>query len=344
MSWTPAELPLSFYKDLDRVMAEERARREADLMARYPRDYPRAKRASDSLRAKLGLAGKKNPGWLAGLCGAVDPCGRPYVSVSLSQWPSRGGLRLTTGPDGEVPAFPEKIDGVPVYVAVSGCFGQKTPGCNGEPCVPEADPVGDGLGQINYGEFGEAFERFKEKYSGRPWFVSARLASRPVFAIGPNVYEVVIRCDPFWKSLRQAALELPHDNLFEGKFHVVPLCASLVTSTVKEVDLDRVRAKMAKAAKISRAVDAQLGDLGELERGGGAESDSLPSGRAWLAFVRNGDVSALGEALGHTALRATLIGAGLWVAGARRETLVRDSVAGSLGVDAFILMWSLCQR
>lgn len=242
MSWTPAELPLSFYKDLDRVMTEERDRREADLTARYPRDYPRAKRASDSLRARLGLAGKKNPGWLAGLCGAVDPCGRPYVSVSLSQWPSRGGLRLTTRPDGEVPAFPEKIDGVPVYVAVSGCFGQKTPGCNGEPCVPEPDPVDE-------------------------------------------------------------------SNL--------------------------------KLARVKKAISQQLGDLGEF-----SESDdaSLPSGKAWLSFVRDGNVAALGEALGHTALRATLIGAGLWVAGARRETLVRDSVAGSLGVDAFILMWSLCQR
>lgn len=98
----------------------------------------------------------------------------------------------------------------------------------------------------------------------------------------------------------------------------------------------------AKIERIKAIVGEHLGDLGEFSD---CQDDaSLPSGKAWIDFVRGGDIGALGRALAHTGLRAALIGTGLTVVGARRETLVRDSVAGSLGVDAFILMWSICHR
>lgn len=103
------------------------------------------------------------------------------------------------------------------------------------------------------------------------------------------------------------------------------------------VAVDRHRLERLKAA-----VRAHLDDLGDLSEVDGLSEEQvdacLPSGRAWSAFVRTGDTSALGSALTHTGLRACLIGTGLLIVGADRGRIVRDAVSGSLGVDAFILL------
>jgi hypothetical protein len=104
--------------------------------------------------------------------------------------------------------------------------------------------------------------------------------------------------------------------------------------------LERLRRRLRTLApRIQTVVDNQLGDLGELAQADC--EDQLPSGRAWVGFLRDGDPEALASALGHTALRATLIGTGLWLVGAKNKTLVRDAVAGSVGIDAFIIAWTL---
>ena len=113
------------------------------------KELERAERAAASLRRSLGIVGQE-PLWLAGLCGAIDGCGRPYVHVSLSQWRAGGGNRFSTAPDGEVPALPKWVDGLPVFVAVSGCFGEPCPGRAGVPCVPVADQE-PGLGALGQG-------------------------------------------------------------------------------------------------------------------------------------------------------------------------------------------------
>ena len=103
------------------------------------------------------------------------------------------------------------------------------------------------------------------------------------------------------------------------------------------------RARLARLKARVRAlapkIDHQLADLGELAQADC--EDQLPSGRAWVGFVRDGDPEALASALGHTALRATLIGTGLWLAGGDRRTIFRDAIAGSVGIDAFIIAWTL---
>ncbi len=73
------------------------------------------------------------------------------------------------------------------------------------------------------------------------------------------------------------------------------------------------------------------------------ECAPLPSGQA-MADLVGGDPSALGRVLAHTFLRTTLIGAGMLAIGSRRETIVRDAIAGSLGIDAFVLGWTLWNR
>lgn len=89
-----------------------------------------------------------------------------------------------------------------------------------------------------------------------------------------------------------------------------------------------------------------LGDVGSslgLPAHGEKECASLPSGQAAFELV-HGDLSALPRVLAHTALRATLIGVGAWLVGADRRTLVRDAIAGSLGIDAFVIGWALLRK
>jgi len=65
---------------------------------------------------------------------------------------------------------------------------------------------------------------------------------------------------------------------------------------------------------------------------------ALPSGSSAVAVV-SGDWSALPLAVAHTVLRAGLVGAGLLVAGERTH-VVRNAVAGSLAIEAFVLGWA----
>lgn len=103
---------------------------------------------------------------------------------------------------------------------------------------------------------------------------------------------------------------------------------SRLPATVNGVD---ILVRIVEPARVLKNVQNQLGDVA-----------ALPSGRAWRSFVEDGDADSLGAALMHTGLRAALIGAGLLAVGSNRKTLVRDAVTGSLGVDAFILAWTLC--
>lgn len=65
---------------------------------------------------------------------------------------------------------------------------------------------------------------------------------------------------------------------------------------------------------------------------------ALPSGSSAAALL-SGDMSALPLAVAHTVLRAGLVGAGLLVAGERTH-VVRNAVAGSLAIEAFVLSWA----
>ena len=65
---------------------------------------------------------------------------------------------------------------------------------------------------------------------------------------------------------------------------------------------------------------------------------ALPSGSSAAALV-GGDMSALPLAVGHTIVRAALVGAGLIVAG-ERSHVIRNAVAGSLAIETFVLAWA----
>jgi hypothetical protein len=65
---------------------------------------------------------------------------------------------------------------------------------------------------------------------------------------------------------------------------------------------------------------------------------ALPSGSSALALV-GGDAGALPKVLLHTGLRAALVGVGLFAAGERAH-VVRNAVAGSLAIEAFVLGWA----
>jgi len=65
---------------------------------------------------------------------------------------------------------------------------------------------------------------------------------------------------------------------------------------------------------------------------------ALPSGSSAAALV-GGDLSALPIAVGHTLVRAALVGTGLLIAG-EREHVIRNAVAGSLAIEAFVLGWA----
>ena len=68
--------------------------------------------------------------------------------------------------------------------------------------------------------------------------------------------------------------------------------------------------------------------------------DGLPSGESAEAVVR-GDVSAVPVAVLHTVGRAGLIGVSLAVAGMEADRkLVKYSLAGAVGIEAFVLLWT----
>ena|ERR1700682_2832344 len=71
-------------------------------------------------------------------------------------------------------------------------------------------------------------------------------------------------------------------------------------------------------------------------------SPTLPSAGSALAFVR-GEPGALPVVALHTVLRAGIIGAGLYVAGTRRN-IVRTAMVSSLAIEAFVLCWAVYQN
>jgi len=72
--------------------------------------------------------------------------------------------------------------------------------------------------------------------------------------------------------------------------------------------------------------------------------DGLPSGESAEQLVR-GDWEALPKVAFHTATRAGLIGLAMYVAGLHApKLLLRYSVAGALGIEAFVLLWALYEK
>jgi hypothetical protein len=69
---------------------------------------------------------------------------------------------------------------------------------------------------------------------------------------------------------------------------------------------------------------------------------ALPSGSAAAALL-DGDLTAIGPTIGYTGLRAVLIATGMVLAG-EREHVVRNAVAGSLAIEAFVLGWAAWKR
>lgn len=72
--------------------------------------------------------------------------------------------------------------------------------------------------------------------------------------------------------------------------------------------------------------------------------EALPSGESAEQLV-SGDISALPKVAFHTATRAGLIGLAMYVAGMHApKMLLRYSVAGALGIEAFVLLWALYEK
>ncbi len=72
--------------------------------------------------------------------------------------------------------------------------------------------------------------------------------------------------------------------------------------------------------------------------------EGLPSGESAEQLVA-GDISALPKVAFHTATRAGLIGLAMYLAGMHApKLLLRYSVAGALGIEAFVLLWALYEK
>ncbi len=117
------------------------------LRAKYPVALPRAEAAAAALSQQFD----PKPKDVLCITGEIDSCGRPYVLVSISQWPSNGS-RVPRHRDvwSGLPDYPKSIMGVPVYRSIVGCFGQNLPWRYGEPCVEETGLAG--LGQDDSGD------------------------------------------------------------------------------------------------------------------------------------------------------------------------------------------------
>jgi hypothetical protein len=64
----------------------------------------------------------------------------------------------------------------------------------------------------------------------------------------------------------------------------------------------------------------------------------LPSAASAMALVQ-GQAGALPVVIGHTLMRAGIIGVGLLVSG-QRAGIVRTSLVSSLAIEAFVLGWA----
>lgn len=69
----------------------------------------------------------------------------------------------------------------------------------------------------------------------------------------------------------------------------------------------------------------------------------LPSGESAEALVA-GDVSAIPVMIFHTAMRAALVGVGMYVVGLRGPNLIKYSLAGAASIEAFVLAWALYEN
>lgn len=65
---------------------------------------------------------------------------------------------------------------------------------------------------------------------------------------------------------------------------------------------------------------------------------ALPSGTSAYRLM-SGDPEGLLGVVGHTIGRSVLVGTGMAIAGERKH-LVRNAVAGALGIEAFVLVWA----
>jgi len=67
----------------------------------------------------------------------------------------------------------------------------------------------------------------------------------------------------------------------------------------------------------------------------------LPSGDAALAFVRAPSVGGFVKVLGTMMFRGSLVGAGIYLAGARGKKFWLYTAAGTGGVEVGVLCWAL---
>lgn len=68
----------------------------------------------------------------------------------------------------------------------------------------------------------------------------------------------------------------------------------------------------------------------------------LPSASSARALVR-GEASAIPLVLAHLALRAGLIAMGMYAVGVR-QNILRASIGGAVGIEAFVLTWEYMQK
>lgn len=89
--------------------------------------------------------------------------------------------------------------------------------------------------------------------------------------------------------------------------------------------------------------DQQLSDMRAQQTSQSAQRaalpPALPSASSALALAR-GEPGALPVVVVHTALRAGIIGAGLYVSGQRRN-IVRTALVSSMAIEAFVLCWAM---
>lgn len=67
-------------------------------------------------------------------------------------------------------------------------------------------------------------------------------------------------------------------------------------------------------------------------------SAALPSGTSAYQLM-SGDLKGLVGVVGHTIGRSVLVGVGMAIAG-ERQHLIRNSLGGALGIEAFVLVWA----
>lgn len=72
-----------------------------------------------------------------------------------------------------------------------------------------------------------------------------------------------------------------------------------------------------------------------------APNQCLPSGDAAINFVRAPSLSGFGQVLGTFVVRGTLVGAGLFLAGARGTDLLIYTAAATGAIEVGVLGWAV---